>query len=502
MKSKVLLIQPKNTLSLNVYPPLNLIQVGSALQSNGYEVKIITCPTVRDCESVILNECSDALFVGIGVLTPEVPNAIEIAKRIKREYNIPIVWGGWHSTLFSEQMIQSRLVDKIIIDEGDSSIIRVAEEYRNTSRKSYGKNKVVSNIHKLDMEQLTCPDYGLVPNIELYINSSLTDKFLEYDSRKVRWLPYQSSRGCPSFCTFCINVVTDNRKYRRKSAIKVADEIETIVYTHKINHLKIIDDNFFVNIESIKEIANKMIERKLGITWDAECRVDYFNDKIMNDDCLELLVKSGLNELTFGIESGSRRTLEIMKKGITPEQSIYAVKKSSEFGIVSRCSLIIDVPGEEKEDIFETVKLVNKIRKIPKTMCGVHTYRPYPKSELCEKLLNEGIISQPKTFEEWSKKEFVEQFTYASVKRKWQKNYKLSSNISYFQNLESGFWIAPHQIHNILIRKVNGFFMKISKIRNSKLYYKNVIDRYIYMLFKFVFYKYKEWKNEASNTNK
>ena len=497
MKNKILLIQPRNTLSLNIYPPLNLIQIGSALQKREYEVAIVTCPSVNNYKERILKECSDVLFVGIGVLTSEVPNAIEIARMIKHNYEIPIVWGGWHSTLFPEQMALSELVDKVIVDEGDESVIQIADEYRNKGRKSISKNRIVNNTNKLDMEQLSCPDYSLVPNIELYINTPLSDKFLEFDSRKVRWLPYQASRGCPSFCTFCINVVTDNRKYRRKSAIKVVDEIETIVHTHKINHLKIIDDNLFVNTKWIKDIANRLIEKKLNITWDAECRVDYLNDKKINDECLGLFVESGLNELCFGVESGSQRTLDTIKKEITPSQSLYAIKKCSEFGIVSRCSFIIDVPGETKEDIFETVKLVNEIRKIPKTSCGVHTYRPYPKSELCDQLLESGMISQPKKFEEWSEKEFVEQFTYADAKRRWQKNFKLSSNISFYQNLESGFWLRPHQIHNKLLKVINNFFMKIGKLRNNKLYYGYTVDRYIYSLIRFSFFKYSEWKSKT-----
>lgn len=494
MKNKVVLIQPKNTLSLNIYPPLNLILIGSSLQKEGYEVRIITCPTVEHYLDVISQECSDALFAGVSILTPEVPNAIKIAEKIRQNHKIPIVWGGWHSTLFPEQIAKSNLVDKIIIDEGDISIIQVADEIKKGSYKDFN-NKIVRNTQKLNMEQLPFPDYSLVPNIELYINSSLADKFLAYDKRKVRWLPYQASRGCPGRCTFCINVVTDNRKYRHKSAEKVVDEIETIMRNHNINHLKIIDDNLFVNIEWIKNIARMLIDKNLGITWDAECRVNYFNEHMLNDECLELLVRSGLNELNFGIESGSHRTLNIMKKDITPEHSLYAVRKSSEFGIVSRCSFIIDIPGEKKEDILETVKLVNEIREIPRTTCGVHTYRPYPKSELCEELLKTGVIKQPATFEGWGKKEFVEQFTHVDAKRKWQSNFKISSKISFYQNLESGFWLRPHQIKNTWIRKINNIFMWIGKVRNRKLYFKFVIDRYIYVLFRLLYFKHLEWKH-------
>ena len=79
----------------------------------------------------------------------------------------------------------------------------------------------------------------------------------------MRWLPYESSRGCPSHRTFCINVVTDNRRYRKKSAGKVISEIEYIVKKYNLTHLKIIDDNFFVDIRRVREICEGIISKAL-----------------------------------------------------------------------------------------------------------------------------------------------------------------------------------------------------------------------------------------------
>ena len=495
MKNKIILIQPKNTLSLNIYPPLNLIKIGSALQVHGYEVKIIPAPITDYSTKLIIEECKDSLLVGIGVLTAEMSNAISIAQAVKEEYTLPIVWGGWHATLFPEQMTHSKLVDHVIVDEGDDLIVQIANYYKNNGCKSdtdFIGSKILENQKKLNLDTLAEPDYGLVPNLEYYMNIPLTDKFLEYDSRIIKWLPYEASRGCPSKCTFCINTVTDNRKYRRKSSQKVINEIESLVDKHNINHLKIIDDNFFVNVKWVKEIAKGLIQKGLDITWDAECRVDYFNGNHVNHECLELCVASGMNELNFGIESGSQRSLDIVKKEITPEQALNAVKTASKFGIVSRCSFIIDIPGERKEDIFKTVQLVNKIREIPKTTCGIHTYRPYPRSELCEEMLRNGEIKQPEAMEGWADEQFIEQFTYTDAKRKWQKNYRISSKISYYQSLESGMWLKPHQIKNRIVSSINSFFVKVAHLRNKYTFYTFTLDRYLYIYFKNLFYRFQE----------
>ena len=301
MNNKVILIQPKNTLSFNIYPPLGLIQIGSVLQSGGYDVEIICCGTTKNYKEEIVEKCKDALFAGFSILTPEIPDAVDIASSIKEHYNIPIVWGGWHATLFPEQMAESDLVDKVVVDEGDEAILEIANGYRDNGYSSEQDNKIVRNLLKLNMSNLPMPDYSLVPNIETYITGELSDKFMEYENRIIRWLPYQASRGCPYECTFCINVVTDNRKYRIKNAEKVVDEIEHLVKTYKLNHVKIIDDLLFVNIKWVCDIAQGINDRGLDITWDAEVRVDMFNDRLVNDEKLDLFVRSGMNEVNFGI---------------------------------------------------------------------------------------------------------------------------------------------------------------------------------------------------------
>ena len=80
MKNKILLIQPRNLESLNNYPPLGLISVGSTLEKEGYNVKILPTSKFNNYKEIILKECKDCLLVGITVLTLEVPHAIEISE--------------------------------------------------------------------------------------------------------------------------------------------------------------------------------------------------------------------------------------------------------------------------------------------------------------------------------------------------------------------------------------------------------------------------------------
>ena len=193
------------------------------------------------------------------LLTSEIPDAYTIMKFIKENSNVPVVAGGWHCTLFPEQMADSPYVDYVVAGEGEEHLLKIAD----TLKKGEKPENNIFQKMMLDLDGLPMPDYETDENIERFISSYLTDKLSEYVKQPMRWLPYESSRGCPSQCTFCINVVTDNTRYRKKSAEKVISEIESIVRKHNLTHVKIIDDNFFVDIKRVRKICKGIIERKL-----------------------------------------------------------------------------------------------------------------------------------------------------------------------------------------------------------------------------------------------
>lgn len=484
-KRKIVLIRPQNVYSYNNYPPLSLILIGSALKAAGYNVEIINCAFEKDPLKTIGDKIHGALFAGITLLTSEAPDAYRIIRHIKDISNVPVVAGGWHCTLFPEQMAACDQIDYVVASEGEQHILTIAKKIE--SGEPAGSK--ISRKEMLNLETLPMPDYEIDPCLEKFITNYLTDKLSQYVKQPMRWLPYESSRGCPSHCTFCINVVTENTRYRKKSAVKVIDELENIVRKHKLTHLKIIDDNFFVDIKRVRAVCEGIIQRGLDITWDGECRCDYFNDTMLNDETLSLCRRSGLIQLTLGIESGSPHTLKLMKKGITPEQAENAVRKCNEYGIIARSSFILEIPGEGIDDIKQTISLINRLRRYPYFTCGVGTFRPYPKCELTLKLLQDGHLKEPASFEEWTDKSVVDMYTSAEYKRPWQINAQFSESAAYYINMESATRLGNHQLDRTIDKFRNNIFILLARLRNKFMFYKLPFDKNLYKIFLTNFYK-------------
>jgi len=493
MRDKVVLIRPENVYHYNNYPPLNLISLGSKLKQEGYRVKIINCAFEKDPLGKISSELEDVLFAGVSMLTSEAVDAYRVIRHIKEHSDVPVVAGGAHCTLFPEQMARSGYIDHVVAGEGEEHIVKIANMIKSGAKES---DKIFPK-ELLDLESLPLPDYSLDGNIETFISGYLTDKLSEYVRQPMRWLPYESSRGCPSQCTFCINVVTNNNIYRKKSADKVIDEVEHIVKKHRLTHLKIIDDNFFVDIERVRKICSGIIEKGLDITWDGECRCDYFNDRMLNDDTLKLLKRSGLVQLTLGIESGSPRTLKLMKKGITPAQAEEAVKRCDCHGIIARSSFMLEVPGERLDDIKETARLINRLRKYPRFTCGVGTFRPYPRCELTEKLVRDGYLKEPLDFEGWTDRKVIDMYTSAEYIRPWQVNGKYSERAAYYLNMESAVRLGNYQLDDPRDRLKNNIFMSLARARNRFLFYRFDLDKVMYKRFLEDFYEKRQGLEKA-----
>ena len=500
---KVVLVRPHNIYGMQNYPPLGLVLLGSALEDNGFQTEILINNTsAEDFDQQLLDTAKNAMFVAFTATTAEVQDAIRLAQLLRKSFgmSLPLIWGGWHPTLFPEQMRDSDLVDYAIVGEGERCIVDVANFYSGKGNPDIsnakipnlelvGKNKLRSKIMKdanFPIDELPTPNYFLVKDIEHYITRPLTDIFEKHYDGQLRWLPYESSRGCPYHCSFCINEVTDNNRYRPRSAKKVASDLIELVSKHRLTHVKIIDDLFFVKIKRVREIFTIIEQSDIKFTWDAECRVDYIRDKMLDDSTFELLKANGLVQLTFGIESGSEDTLKRMQKGgrAGPEYAIRAIEACARHGISSRGSFIVDSPGDTQEDLFKTVRLIRKLRPYPQFSPGVHTYRPYPKSPLCEELLRTGKFYQPDRLEDWQNDDVVKQFTSTSVLKRWLPNWKVSSKISFYESLESGFWLKEHMLRNPALRMVNNCFCRLAQFRNRTQWYSFSVDRPLYIWFK------------------
>ncbi len=396
---KVLLIYPGGFNSLFPEIPIPLLYIAWALRKKEFEVEI--CDTrLQDIDAI---EDKNYLFVGITSMTGEMlKSALAAAKHIRTlNANTPIVWGGIHVSLLSEQSLKSPYVDVIVRGEGELTVQELAEVFYE-GRGLSGLGQVAGISYKHQGVQFKNPDRKFMDLDEIDIK--LPYDLIDINRYANPMFPVHTSRGCPWRCTFCYNVAFSKRRYRAKSPQRVLDEIEYIVNDMGYNKLSFAhDDEFFINIKWVKEICQGIIDRNIKIEWESFCRFDSFCR--IDDELLGLLERSGCQMLSFGGESGSVRILdEIVKKDIKLEQILETTQRMSKIGIRQVVSFMSALPTETLQEQEQTFELMDKLALMNPNIYlnGMFLYTPYPGTPLYDLIVEEYNYRSPQSLEEWS----------------------------------------------------------------------------------------------------
>ena len=422
--------------------PINIIYLGGYLENRGHKVRIIDAQRLSKSDALIQIDAylDDVDLVGITVMTPTLPHAIELSDFIKaRSPEMQIVWGGIHPTLFPYQTVKDKAVDYVVVGEGEIPLDLLAKfvKSRNKARigeipnlvfkgktlkptvkslQNFGVKKSPKNVrsmayietsikHNLAEEPL--PGYHLL-DIEKYLYVR------QHDGKVRRTLELITSRGCPYRCSFCIDSIVYRGKWRSKPVSKTTQDIRTLVESYEIQHIFFMDENFFININRAINVIKSLAG--LGITWEANIRAEVLS-RHLPVEALLLMRNTGCKILRIGAESGSQRILNLLQKDSSPEDILNAVKRSRSYGMMCNLSFMIAVPGETKDDMKQTIALIEKIRSIaPETeIIGPQPYRPYPGSLLFEQLNGGGLLESFDNPRDWLESVTFENMRYLNV---------------------------------------------------------------------------------------
>src|SRR5882757_3452569 len=107
--------------------PLALLAIGSELDPAVYEVVTIDARLDPDAENTVLSHMHDALCLGITVLTgAPISDALRISRAAKRTRpTIPVVWGGWHPSMFAGECLVEQSVDVTVRGQGEETFAEI-----------------------------------------------------------------------------------------------------------------------------------------------------------------------------------------------------------------------------------------------------------------------------------------------------------------------------------------------------------------------------------------
>lgn len=402
---KISLIFPPNIYQTKQsMPPLGIAWLAAVLRQAGYhDVFLIDSMAGRysnqDIVELLKKQGPDVIGISFG--TQIRFSAFDLARLIKEDFpQVLLVAGGPHPTLAAQDTLKNiPEIDIVVRGEGEVSflnLVRAIDENRNLAEVrgvSFRdqKGNVIHNLPELpiqDLDKLPLPARDLLP-MEKYEQTTVL-------SRK-RATSILSSRGCPYHCVYCSTSEQWGHFIRHRSAKNVVDEIESLLKTYPfLESIRFFDDVFTMDKKRVIDICQEILRRKLNFTWECEARVNTIDEEIVRE-----MKKAGCEFIDLGIESGSNRILKNIKKNITVEQAIEAVKTTKKAGIGLKVFFMHGLPGETYEDIKKTVFLSRYLFHelgVEGTTQGITTIYPGTELEMIAKTLGK----LPKDFS-WSK---------------------------------------------------------------------------------------------------
>ena len=352
---KILLIYPywlekRADIQDVIVPPIGMYYVGSVLKEHHYDVEILNwCrinETPEDIEKILLEKKPD--IVGFSVLQANRWGGIEIARIAKQILpKVKIVFGGVTPTfLWKHFLTHFPEIDFVVIGEGEYTFLNLVEFLENNQEH-----------HVEDIQGIAFRKDGKV------VRTAPAEPIHRIDALPVpaRYFEYRHlslTRGCPGKCAFCGSPKFWGPKVRFHSVEYFIDELERL-YKKGINFFYFSDDTFSVDKKRVIDICKKILEKRLNISWVAISRVNY-----MSEDILYWMRKAGCIQISYGVESGSKKIRSLLNKKITNDDIEKAFAMTSKYGILPRAYFIYGCPGETHRTIFETIDLIKKIKPL------------------------------------------------------------------------------------------------------------------------------------------
>jgi hypothetical protein len=251
---------------------------------------------------------------------------------------VKIVVGGANATQL--KVNDAGMADHLVVGEGELWWVRILENIENPTEE-LPHVCLQDKSQRIDLDSMPPADYTDF-DISLYDSKGITCEF---------------SRGCVANCVYCNETVF--WKYRSRLANTVLDEIELAYRTKHIGSVYFIDSLLNGNLRELRGFAQGLMERRIRIHWTGYSRID---GKMDRDFWNELKI-AGATGFAFGVESGSQKVLDLMKKNCRVEWIEQNFNDMASIGLYNNfATWFTGFPGEELTDVAQTMTLMWRLR--------------------------------------------------------------------------------------------------------------------------------------------
>ncbi|UII34357.1 B12-binding domain-containing radical SAM protein [Fulvivirga ulvae] len=340
---------------LKPYPPLGILYISAFLEQSGITTEVFdsTFSEKRLLKAHLIKEKPKYLAIYVNLMTKV--NVLEIIRFVKNSDELShtkVILGGPEVTYNTDGFLNHG-ADFLVIGEGEETMLELVTSLENQPEQipmidgiaykdQEGNNRTTSKRTKIKgIDQLPMPNRQAI-DLHKYLD-------LWKNAHGSNAISISTMRGCPYTCKWCSRAVY-GLSYRRRSPVKVVDELEWIQKTYNPDTLWFVDDVFTVSHKWLEEFNSTLKERNLKIAYECITRADR-----MNEDVIRMMKESGCFRVWIGAESGSQKVIDLMDRRVDVQKVREMIILARKHGIEAGTFIMIGYPGETESDIEETI---------------------------------------------------------------------------------------------------------------------------------------------------
>ena len=282
----------------------------------------------------------------------------ELIRDVKKILPKTRIWVGGPEVSYDAEDFLKEMpqITGVICGEGEETFAEVVRTYAQWEKQEEepkalgnilgvvyreGKNLIFTgNRDILNMDELVFP----------YENLSLFEHKIIY---------YESSRGCPFSCSYCLSSIDKKLRFRSVSLVK--KELQFFL-DHQVPQVKFVDRTFNCKKEHAMEIWKYIKEHDNGITnFHFEIAADLLTEEEIG---LIAAMRPGLIQLEIGVQSTNERTLQEIRRKTSFQEICKKVRAVAEGeNVHQHLDLIAGLPYED-------------YKSFQKSFCDVYALRP------------------------------------------------------------------------------------------------------------------------------
>lgn len=375
------------------FPPIGIMSLSAVLKREGHECVMFDQANPDTPNDVIIEEVrrQRPTLVGMSFLsTTSYPYAKILARQIRAvDTAVRLAFGGVFASLNAGLVkLQCPEVDFVCRGDGEQLILDLLAHLNDPDAVQgltwMKDGQVINNPNRTTerhLDQWPFPDrdslkLDFIESMPLDVPAVLSME---------RFTTMQTSRGCPWPCVFCDIPIFNDGKWRFRSAEHVVAEFK---HLQELGYgaVYFVDDHFLLKPKRIEAICQGIIEQKIEIEWGVEGRVDSVCQHLF-----PIMAKAHCRTIMFGIESGSQKVLDRLKKEQTLDDIESAVTNAKRAGIeIVHGFFTVGNPDETVEDMRATFDFASRLRLDTFGFNRLCVYRGTP---LWQEYVKRGLVN-------------------------------------------------------------------------------------------------------------